>query len=58
LSLEDAAVFGAAAHAHARLFARRVLAVPEVVGLTIVPDTGVASWPCQAMPGCNVLRHF
>jgi len=42
LSLEDAAVFGAAAHAHARLFARRVLAVPEVVGLTIVPDTGVA----------------
>lgn len=38
LTREDAAVFGAKAHANARLFARRVLAMPEVSGLTIEPD--------------------
>jgi len=37
LTQEDAAVFGAQAHANARLFARRVLAMPEVSGLTIEP---------------------
>lgn len=38
LTQEDAAVFGAQAHANARLFARRVLAMPEVSGLTLEPD--------------------
>ena len=51
LSLRDPAIFGPEAHARARLFARRALAVDGVLSLAIQPEDGSARIRYRAEPG-------
>ncbi|MDD1649503.1 MAG: cation-transporting ATPase [Methylococcaceae bacterium] len=60
LRLEDTALFGVGNQDHARQFARRVLALPEVRSLTLEPETGGARIAYRAAPGDgkNVLARL